>query len=136
MNTHYWLNKIMDTMYVNNAGQFWVGLSSTVPGADGSNVTEPTGSDYSRVQITRFTAADEGFICNADDLIFPKSTSIWFPADAKAVCWVLFDGADSGAKLLGAGDLSAHKTIEENSRVTLEARTLGITLTDYHTDLV
>ena len=126
----------MNTMYVNSSDQFWVGLSSTVPKADGSNVTEPVGSDYSRVQITQFTASEEGFICNVEDLVFPKSSSIWFPSSAKAVCWVLFDGSDASAKVLGSGELAAHKTIEEDSRVTLEARTLGITLTDYHADLV
>ena len=134
MNTNYWVNKIMDTMYVSSAGEFWVGLSSTVPDADGGNVSEPSSSDYTRVQITSFSVSGDGAICNSEDLTFPRSTSVWFPSDSRAVCWVLFDGSDSGANVLGAGDLSSPKTIEESSKVTLLARTLGITLADYSPD--
>lgn len=131
MNTIYWINKIMDTMYTNSTNEFWIGLSSTEPGRDGSGVTEPEGEDYQRVQLTQFTAADDGYIQNVNDLEFPKSTSVWFPAETKAAYWVLFDGAGGDAKLLASGELLTPATVEANVRVTLAATTLGITLLDY-----
>lgn len=135
MNSTYWVNQVMNTMYVNGGTEFWVGLSSTEPNRDGSNVTEPTGDDYARVQVTAFSEAVDGYVQNVDDIEFPKSTSVWFPAEAKATHWVLFDGAGADANLLSSGELLEAKTIETSTRVTLAAETLGITLLDYEPEL-
>lgn len=131
MNTTYWINQVMNTMYVNSDSEFWVGLSSTEPTRDGDNITEPAGADYSRVQITEFSAADGGYIQNVSDLEFPKSTTVWFPADNKAAYWLLFDGAGADANLLSVGELLVPATVEENTKVVLAEKTLGITLMDY-----
>lgn len=131
MNTTFWINKVMDTMYVNSADEFWVGLSSSEPAADGTGVTEPAGEDYQRVRLDEFTPAAGGYIQNVNDLEFPKSESVWFPADAKAAYWVLFDGSGADANVLSAGELLVPATVETNVRVTLAATTLGITLLDY-----
>lgn len=132
MNTVFWINKIMNEMYTNGTTEFWVGLSSTEPASDGSNVTEPTGDDYVRVQLTAFSEPLDGYIYNVDNVEFAKSTTDWFPApNAKAAYWVLFDGAGAGANVLSAGELEKPKIIESDVRVTLAAETLGITLLDY-----
>lgn len=132
MNTVFWINKIMSEMYTNGTTQFWVGLSSSEPAADGSNVTEPAGSDYARVQLTAFSEPQDGYIYNVDNVEFAKSTTDWFPdSSAKAAYWVLFDGAGTDANVLSAGELEKSKTIESDVRVTLAAETLGITLLDY-----
>lgn len=132
MNSTYWLNKIMDTMYTSASSEFWVGLSSTMPSQDGTGVSEPTGGNYARVKIEEFTAPSDGTIKNVSALEFNRSTTVWFDSDNKARYWVLFDGSTSSAKLLSSGELDEAKTIESNTSITIAAETLSITLTDYN----
>ncbi len=131
MNSTYWLNKIMDTMYTSAATEFWVGLSSTMPAQDGTGVSEPTGGNYARVQITEFTDPVNGTIKNVSALEFNRSSAVWFDSDNKARYWVLFDGSTAAATLLSSGELDEAKTIESNTSITIAAETLSITLTDY-----
>ena len=84
MNTTYWLNKIMDTMYTSASSEFWVGLSSTLPNQAGTGVSEPSGGNYARVQLTEFTSPVDGTIKNVSALEFNRSTSVWFDSDHKA----------------------------------------------------
>lgn len=132
MNSTYWLNKIMDTMYTSASSEFWVGLSSTMPSQDGSGVSEPTAGNYARVQIENFTAPVDGTIKNVSALEFNRSTAVWFDSDNKARYWVLFDGSNSDATLLSSGELDEAKTIESNTSITIAAETLSVTLTDYN----
>lgn len=132
MNSTYWLNKIMDTMYTSASSEFWVGLSSTMPSQDGTGVSEPTGGNYARVKIEQFTTPSDGTIKNVSALEFNRSTTVWFDSDNKARYWVLFDGSTSAAKLLSSGELDEAKTIESNTSITIAAETLSITLTDYN----
>lgn len=132
MNTTYWLNKIMDTMYTSASSEFWVGLSSTLPNQAGTGVSEPSGGNYARVQLTEFTSPVDGTIKNVSALEFNRSTSVWFDSDHKAKYWVLFDGSGEMAKLLSSGELDEPKTIESNTSITIAAETLSITLTDYN----
>lgn len=131
MNSTYWLNKIMNTMYNDASAEFWLGLSSTKPAADGTGVSEPSGNNYARVRITAFTQADGGSIRNPEAIEFPRSTGVWFESTAKAAYWVLFDGNTAEANLLSCGELDEPKTIESNTTITVAAETLSITLTDY-----
>lgn len=131
MNSTYWLNKIMDTMYTSATTEFWVGLSSTMPTQSGTGVSEPTGGNYARVKIEDFTAPVNGTIKNVSALEFNRSSTVWFDSDNKAKYWVLFDGSTSDAKLLSSGELDEAKTIESNTSITIAAETLSITLTDY-----
>jgi len=131
MNSTYWLNTIMGTMYTNNETAFYVGLSSTLPEADGTGISEPTGGNYSRVEITAFSNPINGVVKNTTSLEFPRSTAVWFPSDSKASYWVLFDGSSASANLLSSGALDEAKTIESNTTITIAAETLSVTLTDY-----
>lgn len=131
MNSTYWLNKIMDTMYNGTETEFYIGLSSTKPNSDGSGVTEPTENNYARVKIEAFTPADIGMVKNPEVIEFPRSTGTWFDFEAKAAYWVLFDGSTSEAHLLSCGELDEPKTIESNTSITIAKGTLSITLTDY-----
>lgn len=131
MNSTYWLNRIMSTMYTNGTDEFWVGLSSTKPNANGTGVSEPTGGAYTRVKITAFTAPSNGTVKNTTAIEFPRSTAVWFESTAKAKYWVLFDGNSSSAHLLSSGELDEAKTIESNTSITIAANTLSVTLTDY-----
>ena len=122
----------MRDMYTNN-DSFYLGLSSTLPESDGSNVNEPEGNSYARVQVGGFTDPVNGVVKNINALTFPKSSGIWFPAESKAKYWVLFDGALSDANLLSSGELDEEKTVESNTTITIEAETLSVTLSDYQT---
>lgn len=135
MNSTYWLNKIMDTMYTSASSEFWVGLSSTMPSQDGTGISEPTGGNYARVQIEDFTTPVDGTIKNVSALEFNRSTAVWFDSDNKARYWVLFDGSGSDATLLSSGELDEAKTIESNTSITIAAETLSVTLTDYNPTL-
>ena len=131
MNSTYWLNKVMQTMYTDAINEFWVGLSSTLPSGDGSGVAEPSGGNYARVKIGAFTSPSNGTVKNTTALQFNRSTAIWFDSDHKARYWILFDGSDSGANVLAGGELDEAKTIENNTAITIAAETLSITLTNY-----
>lgn len=131
MNTSYWRNKMMDTMYQASSGnQFYIGLSSSTPTDAGTNVTEPVGNGYTRVRITAFTQAVDGSIENTNDIAFPVSTGTWFPENRLATHWVLFDGAGTNAHLLSAGTLEEPVGIWKNTTVTIAAGKVVITLTD------
>lgn len=133
MNTVYWRNKIMDTMYDVSSG-FYLGLSSTLPSDDGTGATEPTsGLNYSRVQITEWSEADDGMITNTLSLMFPQSSGTWFTSDEPAAYWVLFDGTDSDANILSAGKLEETRTVEADTTLTIPAQALSVTLVDYTT---
>ena len=131
MNTTYWLNTIMKAMYTDNNGDFYIGLSSTMPEKDGSGATEPSGGNYARVKIESFSEPADGMVNNINELSFPRSTGVWFDSDNKARYWVLFDGSTPEAKILSAGELEEAKTIESNTQITIAAATLSVTLTDY-----
>lgn len=133
MNSTYWINKIMDTMYTQESN-FYVGLSSTLPNADGTNITEPNGNGYARVLVTGFSAPNNGVVKNTDALVFPKSSGVWFESTAKAKYWLLFDGNGTTANLLSSGELDEPKTVESNTVITIEAETLSVTLADYEED--
>ena len=131
MNTTYWLNTIMENMYTNNESGFWIGLSSTRPDSDGSNVIEPSGNGYSRIEVGGFTTPDGGIVKNISAINFPISTGDWFPSNSKAAYWLLFDGSGSDANLLSWGNLDEPKTVESNTIVSIAENTLSVTLMNY-----
>jgi len=131
LNTTYWRNKVMDSVYGSSSGNsFYVGLSSTAPTDAGGNVTEPSGNGYARVKISSFTAANAGAVKNAAAVVFPTSNGTWFPANALATHWVIFDGAGSSAKVLSSGTLEQSIGIWKNTTVTIAAGEIVLTLSD------
>lgn len=131
MNTTFWRNMIMDTMYSPNSGnEFYVGLSSTAPTEGGTNVSEPNGNGYARVRISSFTAADDGSVHNSGEIVFPRSTGTWFPANNLATHWVLFDGSGANAHLLSSGTLEEPIGIWKNTVITIATGKVVVTLVD------
>jgi hypothetical protein len=93
---------ILDAIFdlFGDEGSLWVGLSSTTPGGDGSNITEPTGGSYARAQVDTddFAAAVGGApTTKASDaaITFPKATADWV-GGANLTHWVLYDASTSG----------------------------------------
>ena len=130
MLTDYWRNTVLNTMYRSAGQAFYVGLSSTEPHADGTNVHEPDGGNYARCLINSFTTPCNGTIHNSEALEFPISTAAWFTDEAKAAYYVIFDGAGANARVLGCGSLVSPMVIDENVSTVIAAGVLSITLTD------
>lgn len=130
MNSTYWINKIMGTMFGGGVCDIYIGLSSTTPLEDGTGVTEPTGGGYARVRIESFTAPANGAIKNSGVILFPQSTSEWFPAAARATHWVLFDGAEETANMLASGSLASPLTVSIDTTVKVPSESICITLSD------
>ena len=123
----YWCNKVLRTMYIDTQTTFYIGLSGRVPDADGSGVREPAGNSYARVPIV-FTEPEDGMISNAENINFPACLDDWFPAAAKAVCYVVFDGPGPDANVLGAGEFFSPIEMTENYRMVINSGFLRITL--------
>lgn len=136
MNTTYFKNNIMGNLFRTSTGtalpqNYYIGLSSTQPSADGTNVTEPSTSNtgYARVRLTSLTAPANGVINNASAISFPESTSDWFPSSAPATYYVIYD-AQSGGNLLMYNQLTTSRIIETNTIATIKANSLYLQLTD------
>lgn len=126
----YWATECLRLIYKDNGAiNFYVGISSTMPNADGSNVSEPSGGNYSRMPITSFNAPAGGKITNAQNIEFPTSTETWFNEAKKAAYYVIFDGADSSAHVLGGGSFYTPMVIGENQNLIIAEGLLSISLT-------
>lgn len=130
MNTTFWRNEIMDSIYGDANRDYYIGLSSTKPTVAGGNVTEPVANGYARVKINQFTASSDGTVRNAQDIVFPLSTGTWFNEEHLAGYWVMFDGAGANAHLISSGTLETPIGIWKNTVVTIAANKVVITLTD------
>lgn len=136
MNTTYFKNVIMGNVFSTATGTelpttYYIGLSSTAPTADGTNVTEPNsaGSGYTRVQLSSLTAPADGVISNANAINFPESLSDWFPASTPARYYVIYDARNEG-NLLMYNQLTTSRIIETNTIATIKANSLYLQLTD------
>ena len=66
-----------------------IGLSTTAPNADGSNITEPTGGSYARVNYAGSMDTPSGNSVTNDEIIyFPETTGSW----GTVTHYVLFNG--------------------------------------------
>ena len=127
----FWCNEVLRLAYtVNTTTTFYVGISSTMPNSDGSNLNEPSGGNYTRMPITGFNAPSGGRVTNANTITFPTSTAEWFPAANTAAYYVIFDGADSSANVLGSGAFYTPMEIGENASLVIAAGLLSISLVD------
>lgn len=92
---------ILDNRFGSGTPATWyVGLSTTVPNGDGTNVTEPVGGSYARAaktnNVTNFPAASTSAgvttKTNGTAVAFPTPTSSW----GKIVAVVLCDVSTGG----------------------------------------
>ncbi|MDD3337822.1 MAG: hypothetical protein PHS82_03085 [Lachnospiraceae bacterium] len=106
----------------------YIGLSSTEPAADGTNVTEPSSENgYARVAASTggFTAANKQ-IKNSNYLYFPLATSNW--GTCPYLC--VFDGNGATAKLRYYGTLSNAQAIVADTVPLFRPNALEIHFTD------
>lgn len=109
----------------------YVGLSSTTPGEDGTNVTEPSGGAYARVATApsdwnAATLADPSLIDNANAITFATATATWL-AGADLTHAVLYDAATAG-NYVGSGLLAVAKPVTDGDTADIAAGDLNVTL--------
>lgn len=122
------LNKFYGRTDFTPPATLFFGLSTTAPAIDGTNVTEPVGSNYARVGIannkTSFTTAQSstgtgygpGYLSNAVAIQFPESSGSW----GVITHVVIFDAATSGNVLFYEA-LTQSKTVESSTTVLIAA---------------
>lgn len=128
MNTTYFLNLVSGNVYGTKKtpaipDQYYIGLSSTAPSADGLNVTEPASGGYQRVQLTGLSEPTAGVVTNPTSISFPESTQSW----GTVSYFVIFDAATEG-NLLMYGELEEARTVEAATIMTLRANSLTLSV--------
>ncbi len=137
MNTTYFKDLIMRNLFGIGSppaipSNYYIGLSSTTPLEDGTNVNEPStvNTGYTRVRLSSLiTGATAGVITNSSAIQFPESEADWFPAATPATYYVIYDSL-TGGNLLMYNELTKSRIIEINTIAILKARSLNIQLTD------
>ena len=104
--TNQYKAKLLDAIYgdtpVNPPATVYVGLSSTTPTQDGTNITEPNGGSYARVAVTNdgtewadATVDDPSVKTNINNIEFPESTDEWLSSN-EITHAVIFDSETGG----------------------------------------
>lgn len=123
MNTTYFLNLVAGNVFKTKTSPaiptaYYLGLSTTAPSADGSNVTEVSGGSYARVDLTGKLSEPVGGIVanNADSgaISFPQSTANW-----GNVTHFLIYNAKTGGNLLMYGALDSARDIKSGTTLTI-----------------
>lgn len=138
--TQYLDNKILDLIFGATTytvpTNLYVGLSTTTPTSTGTNITEPSGANYSRPQVTNDTAtgwnASTGTPStktNKGAITFPTASGAWggsavthfFIADSTA--------AVGTTNVLAWGALNTPQTVANGDTLSFAAGQLSIQLT-------
>lgn len=106
----------------------YIGLSSTTPAEDGTNVTEPAGGSYARVSTAGadWNAASAGATSNANAITFAQATADWV-AGANLTYLVAYDAVSAGNPLF-YGALTVAKPVLNGDTASFPAGDIDITL--------
>ncbi len=137
--SNYTAQAILNSMFgkTSNFGSFgsapaiYVGLSSTTPAEDGTNVTEEGAGAYARQLVVAgswnsATLADPSLIDNSVAITFPQATADWL-SQANLTHAVLYDAVTTG-NYLGTGALSTPKPVLNGDTAQIAAGDLNVTL--------
>ncbi|MFA5436814.1 MAG: hypothetical protein WC372_12320 [Candidatus Neomarinimicrobiota bacterium] len=109
---------------VYSAPTWYVGLSVSDPGEDGSGLSEPTDSVYVRQAVGSTTRTDNAVVNDAD-IEFPTATASWGTINYFA----LFDGVTaSTANILGSAAVAVPKSVGIGDTVKFAAGALTVTM--------
>lgn len=131
MNTTHFLNRVMGNVFNVNTNpglptNYYIGLSISAPNVSGGNVTEPTGGNYARVQLSSLAASGTaGVVTNNAAVSFPESSAAW----GTMTHFVIFD-ASTGGNLLMYDTLITARAVEANTIVTIKTNSLTLTLSN------
>ena len=115
MNTTYFMNQVMGNVFNTKKSpalptEYYIGLSSTAPGLDGTGVTEPAlSAGYARVKLDVLSEPTAGVITNEQA--------------------ISYDALDGG-NLLMYDTLSTARNVEAATIVTIKAGSLTLTLSN------
>ena len=106
----------------------FIGLSTTTPADDGTNITEPPGgAAYARVaktnNLTNWPAAVAGLKENGTTVDFAAATGAW-----GTVTHFFVADALSGGNILASGVLTTPKTIDSGDTASFAVGDIDITL--------
>lgn len=109
----------------------YVGLSSTLPASDGSNITEPSGGSYARISSSpsdwaAATLAHPSVITNTNALTFAQATADWLSA-ANIGYAFLADALNAG-NILAVCTLSVAKPVLNTDTAQFAAGQIAFTL--------
>lgn len=129
MNTTYFLNLVSGNVFQSQTSpaiptEYYIGLSTTTPNINGSNVNEPPASAfYQRIKLTSLSAPTAGVVTNTADISWPESTSDW----GVVTSYVIYDSATVGAgNLLMFGDLTTPRSVEKDTIMTIKTAYLKL----------
>lgn len=121
MNTTYFLNCVSGNLFQTKTTpamptKYYIGLSTTAPNVNGTNVSEPaTSAGYARVELTSLSEPAEGVVTNEYAINFDESTASW----GTITHFVIFD-TESGGNLLMFGALSTSRAVEAATIMTIK----------------
>ena len=128
MTTQYFLNIVAGNVYGTETGtalpaRYFIGLSTTAPTVTGTNVSEPSGAGYSRVELTTLGKPSGGVVTNTASVDFPESTASW----GTVTYFVIYD-ALTGGNLLQYGQLSTPRSIEPATIMSIPTNYLNLSV--------
>lgn len=133
MNTTYFLNCVAGNLFGTKTtpsipGTYYIGLSTTAPAADGTNVTEPdAAAGYARVALVALSEPSAGVVTNSQAITFDESTANW----GTVTHFVIYDAAERGSgNLLMYGQLSTARVVETATIMTIKAGYLKLSVQD------
>lgn len=109
------------------AGDLYLGLSSTKPAIDGTNITEPTSSNYSRKQISLGDPSD-GDLSNTNEIEFQAGDDDW----GTIPYYVIFD-AQTGGTYWGENKIASNPTMVAGSSLVFHAGSIKFNTEDIST---
>lgn len=98
-------NYCLDQVFSTNTYNPWVALYITAPAKDGTG-TEVSGTGYTRIKSTGWTAASSGYIYNSTTIAFPTAGGDWGTVEYFAV-W----SSSSAGNIMAFSSLTTSKTI-------------------------
>lgn len=106
----------------------YIGLSSTTPAEDGTNVTEPSTGSYVRVTTgaSDWNSAAAGATANANAITFAQASADWV-SGADLTYLVAYDAATVGNELF-FGVLTVAKPVLNGDTASFPAGDIDITL--------
>lgn len=131
MNTKYFLNLVAGNVFRSKETpaiptKYYLGLSTSAPDTNGSNVTEPSSSaGYARVELTSLGEPTDGLVTNQQAINFNESTSGW----GTITHFVVYDAEGVGAgNLLMYGELTTPRTVETATIMTIKENYLKLSV--------
>jgi hypothetical protein len=124
------LNKMFGNTVLSQPTTYYLGLSQTTPAQDGSNVTEPSGSNYSRVSIsnsdhTNWGTSTVSTLSNLTSFTFPASTGSW-----GTVTFVVLYDAPTGGNLWFFDVLTPSRSIAASTTVLFSASAFTLSMSN------